>query len=235
MALQYTEAAFRLKSILGSRHLTDAEFIKGGYMVFDTVANRDLAPPYTGDDADGSKDGVILVGSFCYVQATGKFYYCSAIDAANRTVTWTEYLSSGSTNYYQVNWPWDNDNDEPGVPVITLVGDNTNIALRSLVQVTVFGDNIGSGIIFKKAGSFTDEYYVLFPDSVYLYGQWVNGIIFDSSSSTAPVNLTFSAMSQPSSLTQIAEAISQVHPHTIEWEDDTTVEISGLSITTQNL
>jgi hypothetical protein len=67
MALQYTEAAFRLKSILGSRHLTDAEFIKGGYMVFDTIGSRDAAPPYTGDDADGSKDGVILVGSFCYV------------------------------------------------------------------------------------------------------------------------------------------------------------------------
>jgi hypothetical protein len=127
------------------------------------------------------------------------------------------------------------ENDEPGVPVITLVGDNTDIALRSLVQVTVFGDNIGSGIIFKKAGSFTNDYYVLFPDSVHLYGEWVNGIVFTSSSTTAPVNLTFNSMSQPSSLTQIAEAISTVHPHTIAWEDDSTVEISGLSITTQNL
>jgi hypothetical protein len=99
----------------------------------------------------------------------------------------------------------------------------------------VFGDNIGSGIIFKKAGSFTDDYYVLFPDSVYMDGQWVNGIIFESSSTTAPVNLTYYSMSTPSSLTQIANAISNIHPHTIEWEDDTIVAISGLSITTQNL
>lgn len=226
-----TQLAFEIQAYGTHKHLLNSEYIKGGYAVYPTISDRDNQPVYPYKD----NDGVIIEGSFCYVQETSKFYYCSAIDTTNRTATWTEYLSSGSTNYYQVNWPWDNDNDEPGIPVITLVGDNTNIALRSLVQVTVFGDNIGSGIIFKKAGSFTDEYYVLFPDSVYLYGQWINGIIFESSSTTAPVNLTFSAMSQPSSLTQIAEAISTVHPHTIEWEDDTTVEISGLSITTQNL
>lgn len=226
MAVTYNDALYTYKSTLASGHFTDGKYIQGSYAVFATIAERDAAKVKTADDDD--HDGVIVEGSFCYVQATDKFYYYTGS-------AWTEFIASGSTNYYQVNWPWDDDNDEPGVPVITLVGDNTDIALRSLVQVTVFGDNIGSGIIFKKAGSFTDEYYVLFPDSVYLYGQWINGIIFESSSTTAPVNLTFNSMSQPSSLTQIAEAISQVHPHTIEWEDDTTVEISGLSITTQNL
>lgn len=219
-----TQLAFEIQAYGTHKHLLNSEYIKGGYAVYATETERDNQPVYPNVD----NDGVIVEGSFCFVQATDKFYYYTGS-------AWTEFIASGSTNYYQVNWPWDNDNDEPGVPVITLVGDNTNIALRSLVQVTVFGDNIGSGIIFKKAGSFTNDYYVLFPDSVHLYGQWINGIIFESSSSTAPVNLTFSAMSQPSSLTQIAEAISTVHPHTIEWEDDTTVEISGLSITTQNL
>lgn len=231
MALQYTEAAFRLKSILGSRHLTDAEFIKGGYMVFDTISSRDAAPPYTGDDADGSKDGVILVGSFCYVQATGKFYYCSAIDTTNRTVTWTEFLASGSTNYF--SFVYLNDEYDPS---LTLIGDNVNIALRSLVPVIFMGSNLGSGVIFKRdyiAPSATQNryyYYVLFPDATKLGDTWVNGAVFESDSASTPSNLTFVSWSVPSTQTQIAEALTTSLP-TIQWEDDTTVEISGLSIT----
>lgn len=229
MALQYTEAAFRLKSILGSRHLTDAEFIKGGYMVFDTISSRDAAPPYTGDDADGSKDGVILVGSFCYVQATSKFYYCSAIDTTNRTATWSEFLASGSTNYFSFVYL----NDEYD-PTLTLVGDNVNIALRSLVPVFFMGSNLGSGVIFKRAFFAGTQnryyYYVLFPDATKLGDTWINGAIFKSDSASTPSNLTFVSWSQPNSITQIQEALATSLP-TIQWEDDATVEISGLSIT----
>jgi hypothetical protein len=76
---------------------------------------------------------------------------------------------------------------------------------------------------------------VLFPDATKLGDTWVNGAVFESDSASTPSNLTFVSWSVPSTQTQIAEAISTVHPHTIAWEDDTTVEISGLSITTQYL
>lgn len=226
MAVTYNDALYTYKSTLASGHFTDGKYIQGGYAVFATIAERDAAKVKTADDDD--HDGVIVEGSFCFVQATDKFYYYTGS-------AWVEFIASGSTNYYQLIWLWDNDNDEPGTPTITLVGDNTAIALRSLVSCTVFGDNIGSGLIFKKDGASSNLYHVLFPDSLYFYGQWINGIIFISDSTSAPVNLTYYSLSTPSSLTQISNAISNIHPHTIEWEDDTTVEISGLSITTQNL
>jgi hypothetical protein len=98
------------------------------------------------------------------------------------------------------------------------------------------GSNLGSGIIFKRdyiAPSATQNYYyyyVLFPDATKLGDTWINGAIFESDSATTPSNLTFVDWSVPSTQIQIAEAISASLP-TIEWEDDDTVEISGLSIT----
>lgn len=98
------------------------------------------------------------------------------------------------------------------------------------------GSNLGSGVIFKRdyiAPSATQNryyYYVLFPDATKLGDTWVNGAVFESDSASTPSNLTFVSWSVPSTQTQIAEALTTSLP-TIQWEDDTTVEISGLSIT----
>lgn len=231
MAVTYNDALYTYKSVLASGHFTDGKYIQGGYAVFPTIADRDAAKVKTADDDD--HDGVIVIGSFCYVQATSKFYYCTAIDTTNEpaTATWSEFLASGSTNYFSFVYL----NDEYD-PALTLIGDNVNIALRSLVPVFYMGSNLGSGVIFKRdylAPSATQNryyYYVLFPDATKLGDTWINGAIFESDSATTPSNLTFVSWSVPSTQAQITEALTTSLP-TIQWEDDATVEISGLSIT----
>lgn len=209
-----TQLAFEIQAYGTHKHLLNSEYIKGGYAVYATEAERDNQPVYPNVD----NDGVIVEGSFCFVQATDKFYYYTGS-------AWTEFLASGSTNYYRFDFLDDDDG-----PTLTLVGDNIDIALRSLVPVNYAGYNLGSGVIFKRqflAGTPNYyQYFVLFPDAVKIYDQqWINGAIFVSDSSETPTNLTFVGWSAPASLTQIQEALP-----VIEWEDDTTVEISGLSI-----
>lgn len=211
-----TQLAFEIQAYGTHKHLLNSEYIKGGYAVYATETERDNQPVYPNVD----NDGVIVEGSFCFVQATDKFYYYTGS-------TWTEFLASGSTNYFSFVY-LNNEYD----PTLTLHGDNIDIALRSLVPVIFMGSNLGSGIIFKRdyiAPSATQNhyyYYVLFPDATKLGDTWINGAIFESDSATTPSNLTFVDWSVPASLTQIQEALP-----VIEWEDDITVEISGLSIT----
>lgn len=69
-----TKVGFQLASSLASKHLTDAEFIKGGYLVIDsrskiTPGSLDYLPV-----ADGDNDGIIVEGSFCYCTEDSKFY-----------------------------------------------------------------------------------------------------------------------------------------------------------------
>lgn len=64
-----TKVGFQLASSLASKHLTDAEFIKGSYFVANTVAERNAMSV-----ASGNNDGTIVVGSFCYCVDTAKFY-----------------------------------------------------------------------------------------------------------------------------------------------------------------
>lgn len=64
-----TKVGFQLASSLASKHLTDAEFIKGSYFVVDTVANRDAMTVAT-----STVDGTIVKGSLCFCQATNKYY-----------------------------------------------------------------------------------------------------------------------------------------------------------------
>jgi hypothetical protein len=69
-----TKVGFQLESSLASKHLTDAEFIKGGYLVIDSLSkitpgSADYLPV-----AEGSNDGVIVTGSLCYCQEDSKFY-----------------------------------------------------------------------------------------------------------------------------------------------------------------
>jgi hypothetical protein len=64
-----TKVGFQLASSLASKHLTDAEFIKGGYLVVDTVDSMNTLPKATTTD-----DGIIIKGSLCYVTNEAKFY-----------------------------------------------------------------------------------------------------------------------------------------------------------------
>ncbi len=64
-----TQLGFPIESSLKSKHLTDAEFIKGGYLVVNTITERDALPIAT-----ETTDGVIVEGSLCYCTADSKFY-----------------------------------------------------------------------------------------------------------------------------------------------------------------
>ena len=69
MAEAITKVGFQLASSLASKHLTDAEFIKGSYFVIDTVANRNKLTVAT-----STADGTIVTGSLCFCQDTQKYY-----------------------------------------------------------------------------------------------------------------------------------------------------------------
>lgn len=69
-----TKVGFQLASSLASQHLTDAEFIKGGYLVIDSLSKITLGSPDYLPVADGSNDGIIVEGSLCYCTADAKFY-----------------------------------------------------------------------------------------------------------------------------------------------------------------
>lgn len=61
-----TKLGFQLESSLASKHLIDAEYVKGGYIVVSTIAERD-ALPIAANDPDGQDHGVIVTGSLVYV------------------------------------------------------------------------------------------------------------------------------------------------------------------------
>jgi hypothetical protein len=64
-----TKVGFQLESSLASKHLTDAVFIKGGYLVVSTLAERDSLVVAT-----ETIDGTIIKGSLCYCQEDSKLY-----------------------------------------------------------------------------------------------------------------------------------------------------------------
>ena len=107
MAKKY---AFEIASGLKSKHLTDAEYIKGGYFIANSITAMKEMPVCTEDT-----DGVIVKGSFCYCTEDSKFYQYNGTDWLSNTVdissVLSEYtptdekvkqnsLSSGTTNYY---------------------------------------------------------------------------------------------------------------------------------------
>jgi hypothetical protein len=75
-----TKVGFQLASSLASKHLTDAEFIKGSYFVVSTVAERDGMTV-----ASSTVDGTIVVGSLCYCADTKKFYQYTATGWAEKS------------------------------------------------------------------------------------------------------------------------------------------------------
>lgn len=64
-----TKVGFQLESSLASKHLTDAEFIKGGYLVVESTAEMNALPVST-----DTTDGTIVKGSLCYCQLDDTFY-----------------------------------------------------------------------------------------------------------------------------------------------------------------
>lgn len=64
-----TQVGFQLESSLASKHMTDAEYIKGGYIVVETTAERDALPIYD-DTTSPVTDGIIVKGSLVYVAGT---------------------------------------------------------------------------------------------------------------------------------------------------------------------
>ena len=85
---EITKVGFQLASSLASKHLTDAEYIKGGYFVVGTYAN--LAG-YAA--ATASNDGTIVNGSLCYCQADGKFYQYKLKANSTTEYEWKEALN----------------------------------------------------------------------------------------------------------------------------------------------
>ena len=76
---------FQLGSSLASKHLIDADNIKGGYcVVADTNARNALPCAY------GDNDGIIVVGSRVYCQSDGKMYKCTAISNTRNLTTCME-------------------------------------------------------------------------------------------------------------------------------------------------
>jgi hypothetical protein len=69
-----TKVGFQLASSLASQHLTDAEFIKGGYLVIDSLSKITPGSPDYLPVADGDNDGIIVEGSLCYCTVDSKFY-----------------------------------------------------------------------------------------------------------------------------------------------------------------
>ena len=62
------KAGFQIGSSLASKHLIDAQYIKGSYMVVSTAAERDALPVATSES-----DGVVVDGSLVYVDALKKY------------------------------------------------------------------------------------------------------------------------------------------------------------------
>ena len=69
MATEATKVGFQLASSLASKHLTDAEFIKGGFFVISNTSELNGMTV-----ASGNTDGTIVSGSLCYCTADSKFY-----------------------------------------------------------------------------------------------------------------------------------------------------------------
>ena len=64
-----TKVGFQLASSLASKHLMDAEFIKGGYLTVNTIEERNALPIVTEET-----DGIVIHGSLCYCVEDSTFY-----------------------------------------------------------------------------------------------------------------------------------------------------------------
>lgn len=97
-----TKVSFQLASSLASKHLTDAEYIKGGYFVVETVNDLDDMSVFMVTETETeagttttTTDGTIVNGSLCYVTGTttdpvNKFYQYNGSDWVQTVYTKAE-------------------------------------------------------------------------------------------------------------------------------------------------
>lgn len=86
---------FQIASQLASKHLIDADNVKGGFCVVATTSDRDELPA-----AYGVTDGIITKGSLVYCQSSSELYVCTGVElvGSKPTATWTEFVSGGDVN-----------------------------------------------------------------------------------------------------------------------------------------
>lgn len=83
-----TKFNFSIESNLQSQYLTDAKFIKGGYLVVATE-NEMKGMPVVTSTLGSEPNGIIVVGSLCYCQNTQKFYQFLPVTEEKDGVTTT--------------------------------------------------------------------------------------------------------------------------------------------------
>ena len=100
----------QIQSNLASKHLLDADNIKGGYCIVENSTARDNLPVASGND-----DGVVTVGSLVFNKGDGKFYQYKQTSSSPLTYGWVEalvvpsnvitYTHNSSTGENQINLP----------------------------------------------------------------------------------------------------------------------------------
>jgi len=86
-----TQVGFQLESSLASKHLTDATYIKGGYLTVANITERNALPVYT-----ETSDGIIVKGSLVYVQSEELFYQYNG-------TAWADASFGGGSQAYVVS------------------------------------------------------------------------------------------------------------------------------------
>lgn len=91
-----TKYGFTIEAGLTSYHLTDAQYVKGGFFVVKDKEELNRYCPITyNDDGTINQDGTIVKGSLCYCQADGKFYQYDDKIVDDKVVGWVEKNFSG--------------------------------------------------------------------------------------------------------------------------------------------
>ena len=173
-----TNFAFEIASGQASKHLTDAQYIKGGYLVVANTTERDALPI-----ANEQHDGVVVEGSLCFCQSDSKFYqYLLDANSNPETYSWQVVQSSGGG---MIN-PMSNSQDiiiggPSGTPVALQKGNNnyllgvnnsgslayTNNLPYITTEPTVA--NASGGIVFvvlnQEPSNYLDGYYYIITSS----------------------------------------------------------------------
>ena len=145
-----TKVGFQLESSLASKHLTDAEFIKGGYLVVNSIAERDSLVVAT-----ESTDGTIIKGSLCYCTADEVFYQYNG-------TSWIEKLASDT----EAGFMSPNDKANLDLIVNSFNDENSNTTIDTVKEVLKAfekapeGTNITNALANKaEQKDLEDNYY----------------------------------------------------------------------------
>ena len=198
---EITKVGFQLGSSLGSKHLTDAEYIKGGYFVVDTYANltaKDSNGKYLNySPSTATEDGTIVEGSLCYCQADNKFYQFNGeewIEADGSTITLVnslEDIPNDTTKLYRYEVEEISSNIVEVISEFHEGGANTVFAKTT----TANNNSLTSVDTFKSHFDTTLSNFVTIDSlsgSVYTYNNNypMNGIRLGTKSATGTITVT---------------------------------------------